>query len=132
MSVKVSNHSMRLLVDNGVSINVIDEQALATFKTKPTLAKASTYFFAYASDAPMTTLGVFHAEIASMRMLAEAKMYVVVRESCGSLSGYRTARDLGSMKINVIALHSRYDQPTTAIDALEKNNILSFSTVSVS
>ena len=88
MAVKVNNHSMRFLVDSGASINVIDESTLAKFKTKPTLAKASTKIFSYASDTPMTTLGVFHAEIASARKLAEAKIYVV-KGSYESLLGYK-------------------------------------------
>ena len=75
-------------MDSGASINVIDESSLAKFKTKPTLAKASTQIFPYASDTPMTTLGVFHEEIASARKLAEAKIFVV-KGSCGSLLGYK-------------------------------------------
>ena len=75
--------------------------------------------FPYVSDAPMTTLGVFHAEITSARKLAEAKIYVV-KGSCGSLLSYKIACDLCLMKIYVNTLHSRYEQPTTTIDALEK------------
>ena len=96
---------MRFTVDSDASINVIGEPATATLKIKSTLAKASTKNFPYASDTPMTTLGVFHAEIASARKLAEAKIYVV-KGFCGSLLSYKTGCDLGLMKINANALHS--------------------------
>ena len=93
----------------------MEEDIFKKLENKPPLQLAPSQIYAYGSKTPMTTLGVFHAEVETKTKLSEAIIYVVHGKH-GSLLGYQTALQLELIRLNVNALQPV--APRTTIESL--------------
>jgi len=114
-TVKVNGTFVRFIVDTGASVNIMEEDIFKKLENKPPLQRAPSQIYAYGSKTPMTTLGVFHAEVETKTKLSEAIIYVVHGKH-GSLLGYQTALQLELIRLNVNALQPV--APRTTIESL--------------
>lgn len=93
IKVKVEGHALKMLVDTGSSINVIDEKAYNAMKPKPKLNKTDTKVYAYGSIEAVKIMGQFQAMIETKDKFTTAMIYVTKGNS-GNLLSYSTSVSL--------------------------------------
>ena len=98
--VKINGFPIRMLVDSGSSINVIDEPTFDKIKQKVALRRADTRVFAYGSSKTLQIVGKFEATIENKTKIDVADIYVI-KGNYGFLLGYETCVQLAI--INKIA-----------------------------
>ena len=86
IKVKVEGHALRMLVDTGSSIHVIDEKAYNAMKPKPKLNKTDTKVYAYGSIEAVKIMGQFQAMMETPNKLTTAMIYVTKGNSGNPLS----------------------------------------------
>ena len=97
---KVNDAMIRFVIDSGASVNIIDEASFSKLQPQPTLKRAQSNVRA---KSPLMLKGSFHATVESKNHITEAEMYAENRNS-GSLLSYKTASELGLIKIKVDAV----------------------------
>ena len=100
-TVKFGTTEIRMLIDSGASVNIIDKagyQILSrktpSIKLQPSKIKLNSY----GSDTPIEILGQFQAAVESKNKITIATFFVANKAS-GSLLGYETARELGLIRV---------------------------------
>lgn len=116
VSVLVNKFPIRFIVDSGATVNVIDDVTLSAMKPAPSLRTARSQIYAYGSKSPMDIRGTFHAMFESKQRLTDGEIYVV-RGHNGSLLSYKTASELGLIKLNINAVQQNGDMIT--VDQLD-------------
>lgn len=102
-SIKVGDSNVKVMIDTGASVNIIDETTFRRLKCRPSLTKCTISIFPYGSRTPLPALGKFTAMVESKSQLTTATFHVL-KGNNGSLLGYGTASQLGLIKI-ANALH---------------------------
>ena len=102
VSVKIEGVDVRMMIDSGASINILDERALKliTGQRKVKLCKTTTNIYTYGSKSSLAILEQFKSEIESKKKFTCAESFVV-KGMNGSLMCYETAQELGLIKIQV-------------------------------
>lgn len=122
--VKIKDSNVRVMLDTGATVNIIDEATYQTLRHQPPLTKCTVPIFPYGSCKPLPTLGKFTSLIESKSKLTTATFHVL-RGNNGSLLGYDTASQLELIKIaNTLLTPQKSVQPTkdphhTTSDAVE-------------
>jgi hypothetical protein len=100
--VKIEGVDVRMMIDSGASINILDERTLKriTGQRKVKLCKATTTIYAYGSTSSLPILGQFKGEIESKNKFTCAEFFVV-KGMNGSLICYKIAEELDFIKIQV-------------------------------
>ena len=104
--VKINGVPIKVTIDTGASINIIDESALMTINKRKqvTLRNSSTRICAYGSQSCLKVLGQFDAQVQTKDSSINATIHVL-QGTNGSLMSYITARELGLIKVNVCAMN---------------------------
>ena len=113
VKVKLNNVRVKMLIDTGASINIIDEKTFAYItQFKPiSLQRAHTKLFAYGSKQQLPILGKFDIVVESKKRITVACIHVVKGNS-GSLLSYQTASEL-----NMITLHVNKVTSTSSVSS---------------
>ena len=113
--VVVEKTNIRMIVDTGATINILDTKAFNEIKKKnPSLhLQHSTHkIYAYMQSQPLPVLGKFEGLIESKQKMAVTVFHVVNGDG-GSLLSYSTATELGIVKLNVNAVAQSGPAPYT-------------------
>ena len=91
--VKVNNHEVRLLLDTGSTLNILDQRTYANVGSPPIKRHRQSKVHAYGEDTPIHILGecVLTVETAS---LIQTHRFLIAQGNHGSLLGYETATKL--------------------------------------
>ena len=92
---------MKVLIDSGASVNLLDKHTYDNLIPRPALKKTSVKIFPYGSEKHLNILGMFHAKLSGSgedRTPVTAKLYVT-EGSSGSLIGQNTAIEIGLLHI---------------------------------
>jgi hypothetical protein len=93
VNVQIHNQMIRVKLDTGASVNVIDEYTFNLFKPKPILRERNHPLYSYNSSTPLVLLGKFDAPIKYKdRVLVDE--VVVVKRNHGNLLSCQTCMDL--------------------------------------
>lgn len=114
-NIKVSDCNIPVMLDSGVTDNIIDEATYQRLRHKPTLTKCTVPIFPYGSSSRLPTLGKFTSLVESKLWFTNAT-FQVLKGNNGSLLGYDTASQLGLIKV-AYSLHTtpaQSAQPTTS------------------
>ena len=90
--VKMLNSHVTVLVDSGVSCNVMDKHTFDKLHTKPQLKRATTKLCPYRATQPLKLYGKFDTLVESSKCYTNAMFYVA--DGDGTLLSYETAIDL--------------------------------------
>ena len=92
VNVKVSNVKVKMIIDTGASINIIDEKTYAHIsKSTPiSLKRTRTWFHhGYGSTEQLPVIGQFEAILETKKRITVSTIHVV-KGNCGSLLSYQT------------------------------------------
>ena len=89
IKIKVNESPVCILVDNGSSLNVIDECTYKSMTNQPNLSKSDTTAHTYGADAKVTLLRKFQATVETESKLTTAPFYITQGNS-GNLLSYMT------------------------------------------
>ena len=92
INIKLNGYLMKILIDTGSSVNVIDENTYLQIKDKPKLTKTDTKIYAYGSTS-VKILGKMQATFETNERITTAPVYVTQGKS-GNLLSYNTSVDL--------------------------------------
>ena len=76
LNVTLNGLNVRMLVDTGSSINVLDESTYNIFHVKPKLSKTDTKVFTYDSNTNFPLLGKFIGTLETKHKITTATIYV--------------------------------------------------------
>ncbi|MCG8046748.1 MAG: aspartyl protease family protein, partial [Candidatus Thiodiazotropha endolucinida] len=93
LNVTINGLNVRMLVDTGSSINVLDENTYKKFQVKPKLSKTDTKVFTYGSNTNFPLLGKFIGTLETAHRITTATIYVTKGDS-GCLLCYDSAVEL--------------------------------------
>ena len=93
VTVVINNSAVKVLIDTGSSINLLDEETFKSLKKRPMLTKEHNPIIPYARR-PMNIRGIFSAEISGNDDTVSRTVYVTC-EGKGNLLSYETAVFLG-------------------------------------
>ena len=93
LNVRINGLNVKMLVDTGSSINVLDENTYKKFQVKPKLSKTDTKVFTYGSNTNFPLLGKFIGTLETTHKITNATIYVT-KGSSGCLLCYDSAVDL--------------------------------------
>jgi len=95
--IKVENVEIKMIIDSGSSINIIDKDTFEKIKKRNknlVLSKnIKTKIFPYASK-PLKTLGHFQATLETENKISSQKVFVVDHNTAGNLLGIHAAKQL--------------------------------------
>lgn len=114
--VYVNKTPIKFIIDSGATVNVIDDVTLSAMKSPPTLRNARSKLYAYGAKSPMVVRGTFHALFESTGKITEGDVYVAQGRG-GSLLSFKTASELGLIKLNVNTVRDQCSPIT--VDKLE-------------
>ncbi|KAK2148727.1 hypothetical protein LSH36_486g05022 [Paralvinella palmiformis] len=75
----INNSAVKVLIDTGSSINLLDEETLKSLKKRPMLTKEHNPIIPYAGR-PMNIRGTFTAEISGNNATVSSTVYVKGKE----------------------------------------------------
>ena len=103
-TVKVDDFSVRMNIDSGASVNIIDSEVFEKLKGRKDvkLSKTKNKLFGYGSKTPLEVQGCFEAQVESKHKISLATFYVI-NDTSGCLLSGPTAIDLGLLKINSVS-----------------------------
>ena len=87
---KVNDCPVKMLIDSGATVNLLDSAAFDNLLNKPCLKKSNTKIFPYMSTIPSKVRGSFYSKLAHKDRSIDAKFYVV-EGNYGSLLGKDSA-----------------------------------------
>ncbi|KAK0148839.1 hypothetical protein N1851_010750 [Merluccius polli] len=122
--IKVGDCDIKVMLDSGATVNIIDETTYQRLKYRPPLSKSTVPIFSYGSRTPLPTVGKFTSLVESKSKFTNATFHVL-QGSNGSLLGYNTASQLGLIKV-ANTLHTSPQQPvqlTTTSNQTEVNAV---------
>ena len=107
--ISVNNTSIMMVIDTGVSIDIIDEIAFHTLcqNTPITLQHSTTRIFAHGAKTQLAIMGKFDATLDCSTGSTNSQIYVI-EGNFGCLLSYQTASALGLIRINVNKLQPEY------------------------
>ena len=76
LNVKINGLNVKMLVNTGSSINVLDETTFQKFQVKPKLSKTDTKVFTYGSNTNFPLLGKFIGTLETTHKITTATIYV--------------------------------------------------------
>ena len=92
---------MNFVIDSGASVNILDETSFSKVRPQPSLKRAQSIIYTfYGAKSPLSLKGSFHATVESNDRVTEAQIFVAAGNS-GNLLSYKTASELGLIKIKV-------------------------------
>ena len=103
MAVKVNNSCTNFVVDSGASVNIMDEESFAQLQPKPALRMTQSNIYTYGAKSPLSLKGSFHATVESKDKITDAQIFVADGNH-GNLLSYKTATELGILKIPITAV----------------------------
>jgi len=109
--VRVNATPLKFVIDSGATVNVVDDVTLSTMQPQPVLRNARARLYAYGSKSPMIVRGTFHGLFESKDKITEGEVYVV-QGNGGSLLSFKTASELGLIKLNINSVHESSDAVT--------------------
>ena len=102
ITVELCDTRIRMMVDTGAPINVMDEATFAMLHAQPFLEPCKTQFYGYTSSIPLETLGEFKTEIRFKDRVVDG-WFIVVRGSHECLLSHNSAIELNIIQIQVDA-----------------------------
>ena len=96
--VRINNHPLKMLIDSGASLNIIDSLAYQNLKAKPPLLQTKVKIYPYQSQTPLAVRGYFEAEIFANNRSATDKVYVITGTATSILAKH-TAEMLDLLRV---------------------------------
>ncbi|KAJ8037836.1 Ketimine reductase mu-crystallin [Holothuria leucospilota] len=96
--IKLCGTSIRITIDTGATVNILDGSTYDKLKQKPSLQPSSFNLIPYASKSSLPVSGSFEVEAESAHKNAFATLHVVPGAS-GALLSYQTANELGLIQL---------------------------------
>ncbi|KAK3083972.1 hypothetical protein FSP39_006106 [Pinctada imbricata] len=96
--IRLNDHKMKIIVDTGSSINIVEETTVNKMRNKPKLQKSDISAFAYGQKEKLRIRGKFSASVESKDKIVTATFYVVPGDY-GNLLSYATAVDLNIIPV---------------------------------
>ena len=95
VKVKINNTTIKMVLDTGASINILDETTFHAFQKiqKIELSRSKTKLFAYGSNEQLPILGKFDSTIETKDKITYSCLHAV-KGNAGSLMSYKTASAL--------------------------------------
>lgn len=122
-TVHIQDTEVRVLIDSGASINIIDESSFNHLKTKPQLHKSKAHIVAYGAQEAVQCLGTFSCRVRIGNAHTQAQFYVT-RGSDGNLLGCETARALKAITINQVRIElEKHSKLFTGVGKLKDQTI---------
>ena len=117
VKVKINNTTIKMVLDTGVSIDILDETTFNALqkKEKIELSRSKTKLFAYGSSEQLPILGKFDSTIETKDKITYSCLHVV-KGNAGSLMSYKTASALDLIHIKVNQVHTKQSKPVTLQD----------------
>ena len=115
-TMKVGNYQLRVIIDSGASVNVIDKKdfdRLVQQNKEIMLRRTNTKIFAYGAEQPLPLVGAFDATVESVTCSTVAIFYVV-SGNYGSLLGHETAVELELLQVDPAEIRTIKEQSDTA------------------
>nr|XP_039260859.1 uncharacterized protein LOC120337204 [Styela clava] len=113
VQLKINNVLCSMLIDSGASVNVLDYKTFQNLKSRSSkpckLETANIKLYAYGSRKPLSVKGKFHAVVTSKCGKCINIVFYVVRYAIGCLLSFKTASDLGILKIINSVSNDRVD-----------------------
>ena len=107
---KIKNRVVRMKIDTGADVNILDEQTYKIIKDVVQLKKPGIKLHGYSSEEPLRTIGKFKDVVETKNKIVVAESYVVSGRS-GSLLSAETAEALELIKFaNVVTKSSIVEQ----------------------
>ena len=95
---KVNDCPVKMLIDSGATVNLLDSAAFDNLLNKPCLKKSNTKIFPYMSTIPLKVWGSFYSKLTHKDRGIDAKFYVV-EGNCGSLLGKDSATGINLLRV---------------------------------
>ena len=105
--IKVVTQKVKLLIDSGSTLNILDEPHFYQVNPHPVLHMSNAKLFPYQAQEQLKSLGAFKAHISSNDRTIVAKFHVV-RGKGGALLGKDTAENLGLLRVGPVLKDSRH------------------------
>ena len=93
--VNVLGHKLKMTVDTGTTLNVIDRSTFAKLKGSVKLRKTNTRAYAYNTTEPVEFMRIFEALIETKRNYLPCTFYVTKTNNSCCLMSNKTAQELG-------------------------------------
>ena len=119
-NVTIKGQKIKMTVDSGASINVIDEDTFSKLKGIE-LHKTDVKAYTYGGKQPVRFLGKFSATIETRKSIAAADIYVIKEKNCGCLLSCSTAQELRLISFDLDAIQSFAEK---SIDTIKKDKDL--------
>ena len=94
LSLLICGSSVRIAVDTGAQLNILDETTFKRLAIKPTLSRCATNLYGYSAKTPIATLGQFTTRVLAKGVFRHIQ-FVVTAGNAGNLLSYASARELG-------------------------------------
>lgn len=98
-NIKLNGVSVKILIDSGAAVNIINEDVLNTLDPKPMLSTAMIKIFPYGSNNALPIIGKFACNVQATNKRTESVFYVLRGDAGQSLLSYATASELGLIQI---------------------------------
>ena len=95
---KVNDCPVKMLIDSGATVNLLDSAAFDNLLNKPCLKKSNTKIFPYMSTIPLKVRRSFYSKLTHKDRSIDAKFYVV-EGNCGSLLGKDSATRINLLRV---------------------------------
>ncbi|XP_021352181.1 uncharacterized protein K02A2.6-like [Mizuhopecten yessoensis] len=97
-TLKVNNRPLRVLLDSGSSVNILDETAYECMG-RPPITRASNRLIPYGGGKPLSVLGKCDLGVETNKQFDTLTFYVVKGHRYGSILGYPSARNLSLIHV---------------------------------
>ncbi|KAJ8036439.1 hypothetical protein HOLleu_20412 [Holothuria leucospilota] len=98
VQIKLCGTSIRIMIDTGATVNILDGSTYDKLKQKPSLQPSSLNLIPYASKSSLPVSGSFEMEVESAHKNTFAT-FCVVPGAFGALLSYQTANELGLIQL---------------------------------
>src|SRR5664279_4247164 len=128
-NVIIQGTRIKMIIDSGSSVNIVDHKQWSLIKNKPQLKPAESKLYAYGSRQPIDIIGKCDCKFESSDKISVSTVYVA-KGSNVSLLSYKTATELGLLKININTINT--DEQKITVDDLVRAHPELFSGIAVS
>ena len=102
MSVKINGTKVKMLIDSGSSVTIIDKNTFELLRQREPsikLQKSKTKLYPYGSSEPLSLLGKFQTTLETRTRLAATDIYVLNKPICGNILSFEMCQSLNLLQV---------------------------------
>ena len=96
--VKINNTEIKVLIDSGSTLNILDKATYESLKSRPALSPTTIKIYPYKAEKPIAVEGSFQSMISSNKQTTTAKFYIT-SGTAGTLLSKETAESLNLLRV---------------------------------